>query len=348
MPKPTRSEITAHNRFLRRQQTFERIYRKQYYAWLASVNSKVAKWMDANESLNPDVSTFIDGARLDSIYRRLYTRLTIEEATLSWQQQVPQSEKERKDIIDLLAGIFGTSDDGAPINLWRRLLNDYLTVRIARRIQEVEQTTVKRIATLIEKGIADGLGAREVATTIRKDTGFNRNRSLAIARTETITALNQGKYLAAQSSPYVMEKRWLPVNQPDRTRESHLDMLDSDWIRLNDDFVLTNRDGILEYALYPGDPRLSAGESINCRCGLLTRAKLNPNGRPIRKSATEIKSMKPKEFTTGLKAIDPKDGKLKDWIGPRIPAKSWEEAEKFVQENGMGYLDVDGEFVDEI
>lgn len=346
--KPTRAQINDHKRFLRRQQTFERIYRKQFYSWLASVNSNVAKWMDENDSLLPDINSFIDGNRLDGIYRRLYTRLTIDEARISWQQIDSRiNGKERKDIIDLFASIFGTSDDGAPINLWRRLLNDYLTVRIARRIQEVEQTTVKRIAALIEKGIADGLGAREVATTIRKDTGFNRNRSLAIARTETITALNQGKYLAAQSSPYVMEKKWMPTIDA-RTRLSHRDMYDRPFIPLNQPFYVANANGVLEEAQYPGDVTLSASNVIQCRCSLLTQPRLNPNGRPIRKSATDIKSMKPKEFTTTIRAIDPKDGKLKTWSGQRITARSWEEAKKFVQDNGMGYLDVDGEFAAEI
>lgn len=347
--KPTRNQITDHKRFLRRQLVFERTYKRQFYSYLASVNSSVAKWMDSNESLNPDISAFINGSRLDGIYRRLYTRLTIEEARIAWGQIESQiSGKERKDIIDLLAGIFSNSDDGAPISIWRRLLNDYLTVRIATRIQEVEQTTVKRISALIEKGIADGLGAREVATTIRKDTGFNRNRSLAIARTETITALNQGKYLAAQSSPYVMEKKWMPVYQPDRTRPSHLDMYDRPFIPLNQPFYVANADGVLEEAQYPGDVTLSASNVVNCRCSLLTRAKLNPQERPIRKSSTDIKSMKPKQFTTGLRAIDPKDGILKTWGGPRITAKTWEDAEKIVQDREMGYLEVDGEFVAEL
>lgn len=346
--KPTRAQINDHKRFLRRQQTFERIYRKQFYSYLASINSKVAKWIDANEDLNPDVNAFLEGDRLDSIYRRLYTRLTIEEARLSWQQLDEQiNGKERKDIIDLLANIFSNSEDGAPISIWRRLLNDYLTVRIASRIQEVEQTTIKRISTLIEKGIADGLGAREVATTIRKDTGFNRNRSLAIARTETITALNQGKYLAAQSSPYVMEKKWSPTLDA-RTRLSHRDMYDRPFVALNQPFYLANAQGVLEEAQYPGDVTLSASNTVNCRCSLLTQPKLTANGRPIRKSATEIKSMKYKEFTTGIRAIDPIDGKLKDWRGPRITARSLEEAKKFVQDNEMGYLEVDGEFVEEI
>lgn len=231
-----------------------------------------------NDSLAPDVSAFIQGDRLDGIYRRLYNKLTIEEAKLSWSEQNP--EKKQKDIIDLLAGIFAT--DGEPINLWRRLLNDYLTVRIASRIQEVERTTVKRIAVLIERGIADGLGAVEVARTIRNDQGFNRNRSLAIARTETITALNQGKYLAAQSSIYVMEKKWLPTLDS-RTRLSHRDMYDRPFIPLNNAFYLANADGVLEEAQYPGDSSMSASNVIQCRCSIMTRAKLDSNGRPIRK-----------------------------------------------------------------
>lgn len=312
---------------------------------MQSVNNAVAKWITDNNNTNPSIDIFINGSQLDNIYRKLYNRATIQEARISWRLQDPDNDQ--KDIIDMLASLFaGDADiaDGAPIRLWRQLLNDYLSVRIAGRISEVEQNTKKRIATLIERGIAEGLGAGPLARSIRDDKDFNRNRSLAVARTETVTALNQGKYLAAQSSPYVMEKKWSPTIDA-RTRLSHADMIDRPFIALDQPFYLANAKGALEEAQYPGAPTLSASNVVNCRCSLITKAKVGSNGRPIRKSMA-VKSVN-KLFTTELKAIDPMDGKLKTWVGPRIPAKSWEEAEMFVKDNGMGYLNVDGEFVDE-
>lgn len=344
MPKPTRAERQAHKRFLKRQQVYERTYRRQFLIWLNSVNKAVANWMVDNNSLSPSIDVLMDGGKLDGIYRRLYNRVTIEEARIAWDSQFPDSGQ--KDLIDALASLLSSGDeeDGVPINLWRRLLNDYLTVRIVTRIQEVENTSRKRIALLIQKGIEDGLGAEEVARVIRKDTGYNRNRSLAIARTETVTAMNQGKYLAAQSSPYEMEKKWSPTLDG-RERPSHGDMYDRPFVSLDQPFFLANAQGALEEAQYPGDSTLSASNTVNCRCSLITRAKVGPNGRPIRKSM-KVKGEKSLYYTQ-LKAIDPADGELKDWVGPRIPAHSLQEAKDFVNNNGMGYLDVDGKFITE-
>src|SRR5690606_25973572 len=120
------------------------------------------------------------------------------------------------------------------------------------------------------------------ARNIRKDRGYNRNRSLAIARTETVTAANQGRYIAALSSPYVQEKKWLPTSDS-RTRRSHIEMLDTPYIDMDFSFHIANADGILEPALYPCAPTLTASNSINCRCALVFRNKRDENGRLIRK-----------------------------------------------------------------
>jgi len=263
--------------FDRRQQVYERIYRKKFYRYLTSINNAVARAV-IESGFSVDIESFIDSQKLERIYRQLYVRVTIEEGKLSYMQLPGMKQK---DIIDIFASLLSNSDD-VPIGIWRRLLNDFLTVRIAGRITEVNNTTRDRLAFLIQFGIDEGLGAEEVARTIRNDQGFNRNRSLAIARTETITAMNQGKYLAAQSSPYVMEKSWSPALDA-RTRPSHLAMKDAPWRELNQYFWLANDKGMLENAQYPGDSTLSASNVVNCRCSLITRAKKDLRGRLVRK-----------------------------------------------------------------
>lgn len=47
-------------------------------------------------------------------------------------------------------------------------------------------------------------------------------------------------------------------------------------------------------------------------------------------------------FTTIIKALDPLDGELKTWQGPNIEAISWTHAEQYLQQNGLGYCQVDG------
>ena len=48
-------------------------------------------------------------------------------------------------------------------------------------------------------------------------------------------------------------------------------------------------------------------------------------------------------YTTELKAIDPKDGKVKTWAGPRIWADSPEQAREYCQRNGLGFCFILGE-----
>lgn len=47
-------------------------------------------------------------------------------------------------------------------------------------------------------------------------------------------------------------------------------------------------------------------------------------------------------FTTKLRAVDPKDGELKTWAGPRVKAITPAEARHKIQDMGCGYLELDG------
>lgn len=267
-----------HKEFIRRQQVHERKYKKMYYAYLKSVNNAAARAYIEGGSYS------IQHEKLTAIYKKLYTDVTISEAEIQWNLFDDIPIKQQKDLIDVFAGIFAPNNNDVPINLWRSLLNEFITVRIAGRIAEVEQTTRKRVAVLIERGIEQGLGAREVAKTIRDDKEFNRNRALTISRTETVTSANQGKYMAALSSPYVKLKKWLPFADK-RTRPTHLDFINRPFVEMDQLFYLQNmQTGALEGAQYPCDSTLSAGNVINCRCCVVFENKKDAYGRLIRKT----------------------------------------------------------------
>lgn len=55
-----------------------------------------------------------------------------------------------------------------------------------------------------------------------------------------------------------------------------------------------------------------------------------------------------KIWLTEIRAIDPLDGEMKTWCGPRIPAISWSDAEEYVQRNGLSYCKVIGQLIEEI
>lgn len=54
------------------------------------------------------------------------------------------------------------------------------------------------------------------------------------------------------------------------------------------------------------------------------------------------------KFVTEIHALDPKDGHLKKWAGPEIDADSIDEAREYCDNNGLGYCDIIGEFVEEV
>lgn len=52
-------------------------------------------------------------------------------------------------------------------------------------------------------------------------------------------------------------------------------------------------------------------------------------------------------YLTEIKAIDPKDGKLKTWEGARVNASSWEKAQETLDRNGLGMCKVIGTLQEE-
>lgn len=54
------------------------------------------------------------------------------------------------------------------------------------------------------------------------------------------------------------------------------------------------------------------------------------------------------KFTTRIRAIDPRDGVLKEWMGQNIEALTFGLAEDYCQRNGLGYCEVDGILISEI
>lgn len=51
------------------------------------------------------------------------------------------------------------------------------------------------------------------------------------------------------------------------------------------------------------------------------------------------------KFTTNLLAIDPKDGVIKEWVGPTIEAPSFQLAEDKINQDGLGYLSIRGQLI---
>jgi hypothetical protein len=286
MPKPSRNQIAAFKQYEKRQQIYEKRYQKQFFKYLRKTYNDAANYIKENGVVGYDFYKISDNEALEKIFFTLFRYVTINEAKIGYEEMVlPYEEDNRlqkKDIIDDIVGLFSGRNTNL-IRMWQSLLDNFLEVRLTGRISRINQTTNERIARIIENGLLEGLGQEDIAREIRKEAGsnINVNRSRYIARTETVVAANQGKYLSARSSRLVMKKKWMPAVDA-RTRHSHRDMLNRDWIGLEEDFAIMNQElGVLEPALYPGDARLSAANVINCRCTLVCEPQRDSNGNLI-------------------------------------------------------------------
>lgn len=141
-----------------------------------------------------------------------------------------------------------------------------LEARNIETFKNVSKTTTDRVMKIVQKGIEDGLAVDDVAKLIVEDSiKIGPSRAQAIARTEMLTAVSLGQAsmmeLAAKAIPG-LKKSWIS-SQDEDVRDSHKAV--NGEIRDSDEKFSNG-------LMYPRDPDAEPGESINCRCVLVTLA----------------------------------------------------------------------------
>lgn len=127
------------------------------------------------------------------------------------------------------------------------------------RITNVNDTTYKKIIQVLAQSYEQGTGIQAAAKGINevyKQAKFSR--SLLIARTEMVGAVNNGRIEAYRQGD-IKRVEWV-ATQDDVTRDSHraLDGVEQ---------ILGAR--FNNGCLYPGDPNAPIGETANCRCTIV-------------------------------------------------------------------------------
>jgi hypothetical protein len=162
------------------------------------------------------------------------------------------------------------------IDDWVEFMTNYARVKAGKKIVSISEETIKQalkiIRSVIELSTDNGWGADETARQIRKallDVGeeINKWRALRIARTEVITASNQGALMGAQSTGYPMEKFWI-ATYDQRTRDTHLVVESQNPKNMDEGFRVGAY--LMEC---PGDPDAGPEEVINCRCSIAFQVK---------------------------------------------------------------------------
>jgi SPP1 gp7 family putative phage head morphogenesis protein len=144
--------------------------------------------------------------------------------------------------------------------------------------QKISETSKKLIKEILQKGIEEGWGIDKIAREIKRVSAVeNSTRAKTIARTEVGRVANVGKILAAKRMEVAMDKTWSAARD-ERTRKSH-HLAHGQTVDLDDAFTVG---GVRMIA--PGDPSAPAKETVNCRCSMTFKIKLDPQGQPIPRS----------------------------------------------------------------
>ena len=235
-------------------------YEGKMHLYLKSVLNKQYKNLDIRPDnySDPNLTNQITEEPIEKAFRYLYMSVGMDFAS-----GVFRGVKGHK-----TGMMFKAEDD--PIDEWMDQLQWYIKNKAGKRItsitKESRRQAVKIIQDTLDETIAEGLGADQTARIIRKtliEQGIQLNqwRALRIARTEVMTASNQGSFIGAQSAGAEF-KYWIATHDQ-RVRDTHLEVEQQNPKRIDEAFIVG---GIP--AECPGDPDLPAEEVINCRCAI--------------------------------------------------------------------------------
>ncbi|MGA1739110.1 MAG: phage minor head protein [Candidatus Nanopelagicaceae bacterium] len=159
---------------------------------------------------------------------------------------------------------------------WIQQMILFVQIQANPRIVRVTDTVQKAINKIVMDGLENGLSIEEIKELILGVPGLPPlngtlpYRARRIARTEIISASNFGSLQGAISTNLEFKKQWLST--PDaRTRDLPDDSFDhraanGQTVGKYEMFRIERKEGEPEELEFPGDPRGSAGNVIQCRC----------------------------------------------------------------------------------
>lgn len=182
----------------------------------------------------------------------------IEEATLTmYEVQVPA-----------LANSYMNSTDGdLMVNTLRERTTAWFTEWSSQLGELTQISTHQLITSLIKNTIDKGLGIADLILKIQQG-GWRSEyyQARRFALTEILRAHSVAREEAIQQSPSTDRKEWKHSGTAKiKPRENHVAM-DGQIVPKNEPFVLVGADGGTYYPMFPRDPILPPGESINCHC----------------------------------------------------------------------------------
>ena len=155
---------------------------------------------------------------------------------------------------------------------WRRITEAVIQSSGAQKIRSIVQTTQTQIRRIIGRGEAEGLKRPDIVSRIRTMAPeLSKIRARIITRTEVHSTAQFASNAVAKFSRLPLQKRWLSTIDS-RTRSfAENDVFDhvlmhETAVNVNDVYYVPKNDGTTEPLEFPGDPKGSPSNIINCRC----------------------------------------------------------------------------------
>ena len=145
---------------------------------------------------------------------------------------------------------------GSWIASWSQKLGELMKVNTHQQMTDVIRNT-------IDKGESIQKLIREIIDGGWRSEYYQARR---VAVTEVLRAHSAAREEAIQQSPSADRKEWRHTGaHKNKPRPNHVEM-DGQIVPKEKPFVLKGRDGKKYHPMYPRDPILPAGETINCHC----------------------------------------------------------------------------------
>jgi SPP1 gp7 family putative phage head morphogenesis protein len=169
--------------------------------------------------------------------------------------------------------------------------DQFIRNKAARMVTMVNNTTRAKLRDALGDGLANDEGLNELVARVREVYGDRRIGGAAvIARTETAAAYNFATNEGYEVSG-IDGKEWLSAHD-DAVRDAHAEA-DGQVVTVDDTFTLTDDNGQVWEAEYPGAPSLPPDLAANCRCTMLPVINARSRKRKRRQSVEELLNGRP-------------------------------------------------------
>jgi uncharacterized protein with gpF-like domain len=228
-------------------------YEKAFYApvkkalkqQLSSFTSDLKQYGNERAIANMDVQLW--NKDLAPVINKIYVEAGLAKAnqTLGELRRLPKVQKKRTS--------FGYNQEWT-----QEVLNYFAQHLFDKVVLPISDTTRDYIMKVISKGVDEGWSIQRMVEEIERE-DYLDGRVRRILRTETNRAINYGNELAADKFEYKTQKKWVAVHD-NRTRHAHLSA-DGQMVEQTGSFSVGG-----EQLDFPGDPKGSGANTINCRC----------------------------------------------------------------------------------